>query len=140
MLEYRRQHHHRLALLALQQQGATADTKLSAARNHLVDRVECRCGLDDADVETRLAVIALFLGGVVAGELELVSPFELQGDLFQFRRRYRRLCGQQQNGSQQRHPGKQAAVFRTFQVEHEPTSTKVGGSIVPTRSRCRQVV
>jgi hypothetical protein len=54
---------------------------LGAAVHHQLHRILARLRLLQGDIEAGLAVIALVLGGVVAGELELVLPLELYRDL-----------------------------------------------------------
>src|SRR5207244_442467 len=59
---------------------AGAEIRL-AAGNGFGD-VDVRTAFTDGNVETGVAVEALFKRSVVAGELELVFPFELQGYRF----------------------------------------------------------
>jgi hypothetical protein len=82
MLEDRGQHHHRLADAARQQQGGVADAVLGLALHHGLQRIGAGARFQQRDIEAGVAVVALVLRGVVAGELELVLPFELDGDLF----------------------------------------------------------
>ena len=56
------------------------DTEVGSALQHRLDRIGARGCRADRHVETGLAVIALLERRVEAGELELVTPLELQAD------------------------------------------------------------
>jgi len=95
VLEDHGQRHHRFALGAGQEQRRIGDAELRAAVEDFLDRIGVRPGLADVDLQPRIAVVALFLRGVVAGELELVLPFQLQDDLLQ------RPRGERQQGDEE---------------------------------------
>ena len=80
MLEDHPEHDDRRALLAGKQQGAGADAEIGMPFHHLPCRVGGRVRLDQADVQPHLAVEALLERGIVARELELVLPLQLEGD------------------------------------------------------------
>ncbi|OFA06529.1 hypothetical protein DUPY_14080 [Duganella phyllosphaerae] len=82
MLEHRGQHHHRLTERARQQQRGIAHAVLGAALGHRLHRVAARRRFEQRYVEAGIAIIALVLGRVIAGELELVLPLELDRDFF----------------------------------------------------------
>ena len=83
MLQDRRQHHHRLSLAAAKGQLGCPDAVIRGAGQHCIDRVMPVLHLLQAHVEARFAVEPAFNGGVVAGELELVLPVQLQRNRLQ---------------------------------------------------------
>ena len=116
MLENRRQHDHRGTLGARQHQLRCPHAKLRLAAQHRFHHIGAGRGLNQPHVQPGVAVIALRDGGVVARELKLVPPLELQRDRHQppiGRRARGRLRGtnpaREQNREQQpcnarRHP------------------------------------
>ena len=82
MLERLRDVDHRRALLARRERRRhpVDDDIGAAARQHLLRRDVRAAGLD-RDVEPFILVEALVLGDVIAGELGLRDPFQLQRDL-----------------------------------------------------------
>ena len=93
MLKNGRQHHHRVAGVARKDEAAVANAIVSLPVEYVFDRVIARSCLLNGDVQSRIAVVALFLGGVITGKLEGVVPFELEGDRIQ-RMRVRRPSAQ----------------------------------------------
>ena len=81
-LERLRDVHQRHALLARRQRrGHPVEDDIGpAAADHLA-RIDVGSARLDIDVEPEILVEALVLGDVVAGELRLGHPFELQGEL-----------------------------------------------------------
>ncbi|PMQ09809.1 hypothetical protein JaAD80_25430 [Janthinobacterium sp. AD80] len=77
MLEHHAQHHHGLAGQAAEQQGAVADTIFGPPIQHGGLGAAPGAAFEQRDIQPRLAVIALFDGRVIAGELELVGEIEL---------------------------------------------------------------
>jgi len=70
-----------LACAAEEQQVGSTDPEFGAAREDGVDGVLVGHDLAESDVEAGFAVIALGDGGVIAGELKLVLPLQLQRDV-----------------------------------------------------------
>ena len=60
-----------------------AGTEIRLAAGDCLGNVDIGTALADGDVETGVAVETLLKRRVVAGELKLVLPFELQGNLFE---------------------------------------------------------
>ena len=83
MLEDHRQHHYRRAPVEMHQQVAGADPVLGLALQHRLHRVLARLRFPDIHRQPGLPVVVLHLGGVVAGELELVAPAQLQRHILQ---------------------------------------------------------
>jgi hypothetical protein len=83
MLEDDAQHHHfRLAGLG-QDHAGRANAEIGLARTDIGHRVDSDAALTDFDVEAGVAVKAFLQRDVVAGELKLMQPLQLQRDLFQ---------------------------------------------------------
>jgi hypothetical protein len=98
-------HNHGLTARVIEQQGAVAHAVLGLAAQDRGDRVFAGMAFDQSDVQTRLAVIAFFKGGIISGELELVLPAQLQGDRFECRGgaalRYGPAQGKEERSQQQ---------------------------------------
>ena len=80
MLVDRSQRHDRRPLSAVDDEIRGADPVSRLPSTHRLDRILARSGHAERYVEAGLAVIPLRDGGVEAGRLELVPPFELDGD------------------------------------------------------------
>jgi hypothetical protein len=61
-------------------------TILSLAAGHRLDGVPTRPPFLDPNPQTRLVVVALVYGRVITGELELMTPFQLQRNRILFGR------------------------------------------------------
>jgi hypothetical protein len=83
MLDDRRKHHHRPATRPVQGQFRRPDAELRLARQHHVHRIVAAAWLGECHFESGVAIVALFDRRVVAGELELVFPLQLQRDRLQ---------------------------------------------------------
>ncbi len=106
MLKDDGQRHDRLAGLSFQHEGARAGAEICAAGKHLVDDVHAGLGRLDRDVQAGLGVIAERLCGIVASELEVGHPFQLDrhrleaaGNGFSEWRALQQQNGQRQPGS-----------------------------------------
>ena len=103
MLEDDREDDDLLAPDPVDEEIRVVDPVLRAALRHLVREVHVRVGFPYLDVETGIAVIAPLLRDIVAGELELMPPFQLQRHLLQGGGRgegARRQRRQRQDGAQ----------------------------------------
>src|SRR5262245_8710627 len=78
MLKDDRKDHQRVALRPAQRKLRGADAEIGVALQHFVDRIAPVLRLHEPDVEAFPAVIALLERDVVARELELVLPVQLQ--------------------------------------------------------------
>ena len=78
VLEDGGKHDDRVALGVAQHQFRGRDAEVGSALQHSLDRIGAGRCRDDRHVETGLTVIALLERRVEAGELELVTPLELQ--------------------------------------------------------------
>src|SRR5258705_6929650 len=78
-LEYGGQHDQPAPRSPVTQNAGAADPEICLAAGNRFSDVDSRTALADGDVETRVAVEALFKCLVIAGELKLMLPFELQG-------------------------------------------------------------
>lgn len=79
MLEDRRQHQHRFAVQIGAHQPGIGDAELGPAGQYLVQGADARAALLQGYIQSGFLIEALMQGGVVAGELELVQPAQLQG-------------------------------------------------------------
>ena len=82
MLEDGSESDERSACNARQQDIGIADTVIGYTRQHLLARRLVGTAFDQFDIKILIAVKTLDLGGVVAGKLKLVMPFELNADMF----------------------------------------------------------
>ena len=83
VLKDARQRHQGFAIGTRQQQLAVGHAKLGLSGTDVGQRIAAGSGLLDADFQPRLTVIALRLGGVIAGKLVLMKAGQLQDDPFQ---------------------------------------------------------
>ncbi len=74
--------HDRFARDMRQQNIGIADTVASGACEHLLHRRLVHATFNQLDIQILIAIKTLDLGGVIAGELKLVMPFELNADMF----------------------------------------------------------
>src|SRR6202007_637191 len=75
------------ALDAVDENAGRAHAEVGSPIGDLCARVHTRPSFANRDIESVLAVKALFEGGIVAGELELVFPLQLKRDIIQRVRR-----------------------------------------------------
>jgi hypothetical protein len=94
LLEDNGQHDQAAALRPFTQNAGAADAEIRFAAGDRLSGVDIGAALADSDVEPGVAIVPLRERRVVARELELVFPFELQGYLFERGRRMR--CQQDQ--------------------------------------------
>ncbi len=65
---------------ALQHQRGVGDTEISPPREHFLDRVNVRTALANANLKSRVTVVALLYCRIEGGKLELMPPVELNSD------------------------------------------------------------
>jgi len=75
-----REHHHRFAPCAQEQEFRGPDAEIRLASQDVGHRVDVRLRFDQAHVETGLAIVPLGERRIVAGKLELMHPLQLQRD------------------------------------------------------------
>jgi len=110
VLEDRSQHDHRAAARAVQQQARLGEPVVRPPRHHLRGEVRARRAFDEPDVEAGLPVVALGDRGVVAGELELVPPLQLDGHGAQGKGRRRRVGPRARREDRRRSQEQEAAA------------------------------
>jgi len=93
------QGHHRPATAAFQHQFRGTNRILGPASEDFGHRVDVAAALGNPDVETGLLVVTLLQGHVIPGELELMTPFQLQEHRLRPPVR-QRWCSGQEKGEQ----------------------------------------
>ncbi|MNG87778.1 hypothetical protein D3C79_465960 [compost metagenome] len=81
VLQHGGEHHHGSPCGPGQQQIAAPDAELGPARGHLVDHIGVGACLAQGDPQTGVPIKALGDGGIVAGKLELMLPWQLHYDV-----------------------------------------------------------
>jgi hypothetical protein len=77
-LEYGGQHDQPAARCPVAQNAGAADPEIRLAAGNRLGNVDIRAALPDGNVQASVAVEALLKGLIVARELKLMLPFELQ--------------------------------------------------------------
>ncbi len=78
MLQYRGQGHDRLSETAPECKLGCTDAVVSAARKHHVNWIDALLRLPQRDVETGVSIETALDGSVIASELELMLPIQLE--------------------------------------------------------------
>ena len=73
---------------AVDDNAGRAHAKVGSAFGHLGARIDARAALAKRDLEAIVAIESLLDRSVIAGELELMFPLELQRDLIERQRRH----------------------------------------------------
>ena len=79
MLKNGGQHDDVLATRAGDERAGGAHPEIGSAGYDVLDGVHVGPALANLDLESGIAIETLLEGGIIAGELELVTPLELQG-------------------------------------------------------------
>ncbi len=100
-MKHRRKDHHGFARIALEEKGWAFHSILRASGGHLLSEIHSGSAFQEFHLQPGLQVIAFGRGRVVARELELVAPFELQCDFFKGRIVRAGVCSQDRCGGQE---------------------------------------